>query len=272
LARLPKQEEYYKIRNSWQQQFKTATFLRQNLYNKDTHTLYRRYRNSRAGLPGQLSDYTSLVHGLLELYQTSQEPQWLSWAVELTSRQFELFWNEKQDFFFDSVTDPSIKIRMRAQYDNAEPAGNSVAALNLIRLGQLQNNSQWQKIAHQLIESFSTVINRYPPALPLMLTAWQQSNTKPTQVIIAGKQNTEDTRGLFAIVNKEFDPARLVLLMDGAENQAYLTQKLPFLTNMVPINNKATAYVCAEFTCQLPVTEPAELQKQLNGANAVNRK
>ncbi len=250
----------------------TATFLRKNLYNKDTHTLYRRYRDSRAGLPGQLSDYTSLVHGLLELYQASQDPQWLSWAVDLTSRQFELFWNKKQEFFFDSVTDPSVKIRMRAQYDSAEPAGNSVAALNLIRLGQLQNNSQWQKIARQLIESFSTVINRYPPALPLMLTAWQQSNTKPTQVIIAGKRNAEDTRALFSVVNKQFDPARLVLLMDGAENQDYLTQNLPFLANMVPINNKATAYVCAEFTCKIPVREPAELRKQLNGANAVNRK
>jgi len=241
----------------------TATFLRENLYNKDTHILYRRYRDSKAGLPGQLSDYTFLVYGLLELYQTSQDQQWLSWAVDLTSKQFDLFWNERQNFFFDSVTDPSIKVRMRAQYDNAEPAGNSVAALNLIRLGQLQNNSQWQKIARQLIESFSTVINRYPPALPLMLTAWQQSNTKPTQVIIAGRRNAEDTKALFATVNKEFDPARLVLLMDGAENQAYLAQKLPFLINMVPINNKATAYVCAEFTCKMPVTEPAELQKQL---------
>lgn len=242
---------------------KTANFIKTDLYDKESRTLYRRYRNEKAGLAGQLDDYSYLVHGLLILYETSQKPEWLRWAVDLTEKQIELFWNDKENFFFDSVADPSVIIRMRDKHDGAEPAGNSIAAHNLLRLGQLQNNPEYQKMARQLIESFSEVINKYPPSLPLMLTAWQQLNTKPTQVVIAGERGAEDTARLLHIIDKNFDPSRLVLLADGAENQKYLAQRLPFLETATPINGKATAYVCRDFICKMPVNDPLALAQQL---------
>jgi uncharacterized protein YyaL (SSP411 family) len=241
----------------------TATFIKKNLYSNTNNTLLRRYRKGEAGLAGQLSDYTFLVDGLLDLYQASQDPQWLSWSIALTEKQIELFWNEKGGFFFDSVADPSVKIRMRGKYDGAEPAGNSVAVHNLLRLGQLQNNPQWQQMARRLVESFSEVINNYPPALPLMLTAWLQIDTKPSQVVIAGTRGAEDTEALLGIVESTFSKPRLLLLADGAENQRYLAQNLPFFANIVPLQGKATAYVCADFTCKIPVTDPVALQQQL---------
>jgi len=243
----------------------TATFIKDHLYDNTKKNLLRRYRNKESGLAGQLSDYTYLVDGLLDLYQASQAPRWLSWAVELTERQLELFWNTKGNFFFDSVADPSVRIRMRGAYDGAEPAGNSVAAHNLLRLGQLQNNSEWQRMARRLVESFSKEINRYPPALPYMLTAWQNINTKPSQVIIAGERGAEDTKALLRIVDNNFSGPRLVLLADGSENQNYLAKRLPFLETVVPLEGKATAYVCSDFTCKMPVTDPKELQLQLEG-------
>ncbi len=106
----------------------TATFVKESLYDDTNNTLLRRYRKEEAGLAGQLSDYTYLVAGLLELYRASHDPQWLSWSADLTKRQIALFWNEKGGFFFDSVADPSVKIRMRASYDGAKPTANSVAA------------------------------------------------------------------------------------------------------------------------------------------------
>ncbi|MCP4341387.1 MAG: thioredoxin domain-containing protein [Desulfobulbaceae bacterium] len=241
----------------------TANFIKKNLYNSTNNTLLRRYRKEKAGLAGQLSDYTFLVDGLLDLYQASQDPQWLSWSIALTEKQIELFWNEQGGFFYDSVADPSVKIRMRDKYDGAEPAGNSVSAHNLLRLGQLQNNDQWQQMARRLMESFSEVINNYPPALPLMLTAWLQIETKPSQVVIAGTRGAEDTEALLRIVESTFSKPRLLLLADGAENQSYLAQNLPFLENVVPLEGKATAYVCEDFTCKMPVTDPVALQQQL---------
>ena len=241
----------------------TATFIKDHLYDSAQKNLLRRYRNKESGLAGQLSDYTYLVDGLLDLYQASQEPRWLRWAVDLTERQLELFWNKKGNFFFDSVADPSVRIRMRGAYDGAEPAGNSVAAQNLLRLGQLQNNSEWQRMARRLVESFSKEINRYPVALPHMLTAWQNINTKPSQIIIAGKRGAEDTETLLRIVDSNFSGPRLVLLAEGGENQHYLAKRLPFMETAVPLEGRATAYVCSDFTCKMPVTDPKALQLEL---------
>ncbi len=241
----------------------TANFLRKHLCNSSDNTLLRRYRREQAGLAGQLTDYTYLVAGLLDLYQASHDPQWLSWSVGITERQIELFWNEKGGFFYDSVADHTVRIRMRDKYDGAEPAGNSVAAQNLLHLALLQNNAQWKQMARRLMESFSGVINRYPPALPLMLTAWQLLDTTPSQVVIAGKRGAEDTEALLQIVESTFNRPRLLLLADGGENQAYLATKLPFLENLAPLEGKATAYVCSDFICKMPVTTPEALLLQL---------
>jgi len=241
-----------------------ATFVQVNLYDEADHSLQRRYRNQEAGMAGQLDDYTFLVDGLLDLYQASQDPRWLMWSIALTEHQIEQFWNETGGFFFDSVADSSVRVRMRDKYDGAEPAGNSVAAHNLLRLAILHDKPVWQQMARRLMESFGEVINRYPPALPLMLTAWQQTDSKPLQVVIAGERGAEDTETLLQIVAGSFDPTRLLLLADGAENQAYLAITLPFLETVGRINGKATAYVCANFTCQMPVTEPSALQQQLD--------
>ncbi|MGB3212967.1 MAG: thioredoxin domain-containing protein [Desulforhopalus sp.] len=248
----------------------TAMFIKNHLYDHTNNNLLRRYRKQEAGLAGQLTDYTYLVAGLLDLYQASHDPIWLSWSMNLTSRQIELFWSDAGNFFYDSVADSSIKVRMRGSYDGAEPAGNSVAAHNLLRLGELHNKPQWQEMARNLIESFSEVINHYPPALPLMLTAWQKIDTKPSQVIIAGKRGAADTEALFRIVETTFSGSRLVLLADGAENQAYLAKRLPFMESAAPLNGKATAYVCSDFTCKMPVTDPLALKLQLEEQTTIN--
>lgn len=247
----------------------TANFIEEHLYNSSKQTLMRRYRNREAGLPGQLSDYAYLVDGLLDLYQASHNPRWLRWAVDLTEKQIEIFWNKTGHFFFDSVADPSVRVRLRNGYDGAEPAGNSVAAHNLIRLSQLQNNPEWQLMARRLIESFGEDINRYPPAVPHMLTAWRQINAKPSQVIVAGKRGRDDTEVLLQIVENTFSSSRLILLADGGKNQSYLAQKLPFIDAIVALDGKATAYVCSNFSCKQPTADPKTLELQLKGQKIV---
>jgi len=246
---------------------RTATFIENTLYNPATRTLLRRYRKQQAGLTGQLDDHSYLVSGLLELYQASHDPKWLRWSMELTRRQIELFWNDTAGFFFDSAEDPSIKIRMRDRYDGAEPAGNSVAAHNLLRLGQLYNKPEWLQMARRLIGSFSETINQYPPSLPLMLAAWLHIDSKASQIVIAGKRDAEDTKAMLQIAYTYFSPNRLILLADGGENQLFLAGNLPFMESVNPIGGKATAYVCSDFTCKMPVTDPTDLELQLDEKN-----
>ena len=243
---------------------RTAEFIKAYLYDEDARTLMRRYRNSTAGLAGQLDDYTFLVAGLLELYQASHDPRWLEWAKELTESQMTLFWNEEDSFFYDSVDDPTLKVRMREAHDGAEPSGNSVAAHNLLRLSQFYNNSEWLDKSAHLIESFADSINRYPTASPLMLTAWNHLNTTSSQVVIAGSPGSEDTEQLLAVVRHHYDPARLVMLADGGSNQEFLGRHQEFLQSVAPIEGKAAAYVCKNFVCKLPVTDPEELEQQLS--------
>jgi uncharacterized protein YyaL (SSP411 family) len=245
---------------------RTASFIREHLYDDENRTLMRRYRNGTAGLAGQLDDYAFLVAGLLELYQASLDSRWLEWSKELTETQMALFWNEEDFFFYDSVEDPTIKVRMREGHDGAEPSGNSVAAHNLLRLSQFYNNSEWRERAGSLIESFADSINRYPTASPLMLTAWNHLKTTSCQVVIAGTPGSGDTEKLLATVHRHYDPARLVMLADGGKNQEFLGSRQEFLQSVAPIEGKAAAYVCRNFVCKLPVTEPEDLQQQLAGS------
>ncbi len=240
-----------------------ASFIRNTLYDPAEKTLQRRYRQGESGLAGQLDDYAFLVAGLLELYEVVQEPQWLQWAVDLTSSQNRLFWDKKGGGFFDSLADPSIVVRMKGDYDGAEPAANSIAAANLVRLGRLTGNNEWLQLAEKTVNSFSAQLNSYPQALVRLLDVRQSLQEKPRQVVIAGKPGAKDTEKMMAVVFSSYDPDRLLLLADGGDNQQLLAGFLPFIRTVAMEENKATAYVCKDFTCQLPITDPALLAKEL---------
>jgi len=242
---------------------KAAEFIKTELYSVKDFNLIRIYRQGRSGLPGQLDDYAYLIKGIIELYQATQNPEWLAWAVELTEKQIELFWDVKNGGFFDSVSDESVPVRMKGQYDGAEPAGNSIAASNLFILGSLTGNVQWQNIARETVESFGTMLNRYPEVLPQMLCAFDQISGKSEQVVIAGVPGREDTLAMQKTVHAFFSPDRIVLLADGGDNQRYLAEKLSFLETVEMIDGKATAYICQNYTCQLPVNDIKRLRLQL---------
>jgi len=242
---------------------KAALFIRTELYDQASGQLKRRYRDGEAGLSGQLDDYAFLVAGLFELYQVVQEPELLAWALELTGTSIELFWDAQAGGFFDSVPDAKVPVRMKGDYDGAEPAANSIAAMNLLRLGQLTSNSDWLQKAEKTLDAFSSQINTYPPALLQMLCVFEQLGDKPEQVVIAGRRGQADTRVMQAAVQKHFNPARVVLLADGAANQKFLAKKLPFMETVAMQDGVATAYVCKDFTCQLPVISVEALEDQL---------
>jgi uncharacterized protein YyaL (SSP411 family) len=248
---------------------RAASFIRERLYDPKTKKLQRRYRQEDSGLGGQLDDYAFVTAGLLELYQVVQEPEWLQWAMDLTDSQLELFWDKKEGGFFDSLQDSSVVVRMKGDYDGAEPAANSIAAENLVRLGRLTDKSDWLELAEKTINSFSPQINNYPQALVLMLSVRQELAAKPRQVVIAGRRGAGDTRAMTAEVFRSYDPGRMLLLADGAENQQFLGRFLPFIRTAAMQDNKATAYVCEDFTCQLPVTTVEELRKALAGKQEV---
>jgi hypothetical protein len=250
---------------------RAASFLRANLYDEGQQALKRRFRAGESGLAGQLDDYAALVAGLLELYQAGQNPEWLRWAIKLTETQIRLFHDREHDGFFDGAGDATLPVRMKGGYDGAEPAGNSLAAMNLHLLGTLTANEKWLEMSRATVAAFASVLNEQPLALPQMLCAWLQTQAKPRQVVIAGPPGREDTGSLLATAFSLYDPGRIVLLAESGVNQEFLAASLPFLNQMGMTDGKATAYVCQDFTCRMPVHDPESLQRHLtDGAKPAN--
>ena len=244
---------------------RAAGFVREKLYDAKARTLQRSYRGGPADVAGFAEDYAFYIQGLLDLYETSFDIQWLQLAEQLQATQDRLFWDEKNGGYFTSTgDDPSILLRMKEDNDSAEPAASSIAARNLLRLGQIRDAKGLRGRGQKTIEAFSTALNHFPSAMPQMLVALDFSLTKPKQIIIAGETGAADTRDLLNEVRRHYLPNTIVLLADGSAGQKYLAEKLEEVKAMKPIDGKAAAYVCENFTCKAPVTTVEELRKLLS--------
>jgi uncharacterized protein YyaL (SSP411 family) len=237
-----------------------ARFIMTNVHDSSTHQLYRRYRDGESKFEGGLQDYSFLCQGLLDLYEASFDIHWLEQAIDLTQRQITLFWDSANGGFFDaSGTDSTLLIRTKEDYDGAEPTGNSIAALNLFRLSHITDTKEWHAMAEKTIEVFGARLNQFPEGLPQMLVAYAWNRSTPKEIIIAGQKDTPATNALLQEIHSRFIPEKLMLLADGAEGQRALEKFLPFIKDIKRLNGTATAYVCENYACQLPVSAPKDL-------------
>ncbi|HIJ89963.1 MAG TPA: thioredoxin domain-containing protein [Deltaproteobacteria bacterium] len=242
---------------------RAAIFIRAKLYDLDSGTLFRRYRDQEAGLAGQLDDYAFLVNGLLDLYEAGFDLAWLQLAIALTEKQIALFADEVQGGFFEtSGSDHSVLVRLKADYDGAEPTGNSVSALNLLRLARITGNDEWLRRAETTIEAFAGRLNDYPSILPQMLVAHDFRLSTSRQFVVVGKLGRPDTEIMLAMIRKRFLPGKVVLLADGGKDH-FLKQHQPVLAELPVQENKTTVYLCENFNCHLPINDLAELATRL---------
>jgi uncharacterized protein len=242
-----------------------ATFVKSRLFDAATGRLQRRYRAGEAAIDGFVDDYAFLVQGLLDLYEASFDVTWLSWAMQLQSQQDDLFWDPQQGGYFStSGRDASILLRMRDAYDGAEPSPNSVAALNLLRISQMTDRQEWKNKAETIFRVFARRLEASPEAVPQLAVALDFSLSKPKQIIIAGNPQAADTRALLRLVHERFIPNKILLLADGGQAQKQLAQWLPFLQGVVPLKGQATAYICENYVCKLPTSDPQEVARLLS--------
>jgi hypothetical protein len=241
-----------------------AGFVISHTYNPWARTLLRRFRDGDARHAGNLDDYVFLMNGLVDLYEATGEIGWLRAALRMTDDVLEGFWDNDRGGFFDtSAKDPSLLVRIKEQYDGAEPAGNSMAAMVLFRLAEMTGNHEWRRKAEHLLDTFSPALEKQPVAMPYMVSALDFSLQKPMQVVIAGENGREDVRRLVQELGSRFLPNKVVLYADGGAGQRELAEMQPFMKDMGPIQGKAAAYVCRDFVCKLPTTNPAEFSHLL---------
>jgi hypothetical protein len=238
---------------------RAAEFVARELYDETREVLYRSWRGGRLASEGFAEDYACFVQGLLDLYEATFDLRWLRWAERLQATMDRLFWDEAEGGYFSSAAGArDIVVRLKEVYDGAEPAPSSVAAMNLFRLGALigdqsaQGNYRRRGVA--TVAALRAQWTGSPQGLPQLLCALELAFLPPRHVVLAGDPAAEDFRALAAVVHEKFGPRRTLV-------RAYAT--LPWTAPMEPLAGRAAAYVCEDYTCQLPVVEPAELRRVL---------
>ena len=230
-----------------------ATFVRRELYDEKAKILYRSYREGRSAITGFADDYAFMIQGLLDLYEATLDSEWLRFAIELQETQDRLFWDENGGGYFSaSANDKSLVLRMKDENDGAEPSSSSIAALNLLRLGEMTDREDLRTKGEETIRAFSAVLSRFPTAMPQMLVALDFQMSAKQQIVIAGKRTTQIRERCSRKCIGHFLPHKVVILADQGDG---FRNQMPF-AQMKPVNGKAAAYVCQNFACQAPVTDP----------------
>jgi uncharacterized protein YyaL (SSP411 family) len=234
---------------------KAADFILSEMYDADRGILCRRYRDGETGVDGFLDDYSFLAVALIDLYEATFEWGYLERATTLAAKMIELFEDtDRGGFFSTAAGDENLVLRMKDDYDGAEPAGNSMAVWGLLRLAHLTGKTEFRESAERAIEHFSQVLRSAPIGSPQLLLAFDFARSSPKQVILAGEKDDPRVGELAREFRSRFLPYRVVLLADAATRDR-LAASLPVLREMAPIDGQATAYVCENFTCQLPATD-----------------
>jgi uncharacterized protein YyaL (SSP411 family) len=260
---------------------RAADFLQRELHDEATGTLYRSWREGRGDIAGFAEDYAYLIQGLLDLYEAGGDIRWLQWAEKLQAKMDGTFWDAEHGGYFNSrADDPAVIVRLKEDYDGAEPSPNSVAAMNLVRLDWMLGDGvgrivpdeprqagssgglalPYRERGLRTIGALRGQWSRAPHALPQMLCALEWALAEPRTVVLAGDPAAADFRALAAVLVEQPGSRRVVLAAAGGAGQQWLASRRPDLAGMKPVDGRATAYVCENFTCRAPVNSPAALR------------
>jgi hypothetical protein len=244
---------------------RAASFIRTALWRESERRLLRRYRDGEAAIDAYAEDYAYLIWGLLELFQADGDPAWLEWALTLQAKQDERFWDDAEGGWFSTAgDDPSVLLRLKEDYDGAEPAASSVSTLNTLVIAHLTGDSTALARAERTLGRYGPRIGAAARAVPMMLCALAAWHAGHTQVVIAG--SGDDAQSLFAALAARYLPFSIVVpLHPGARHEA-LVRLLPFVADMSPRDGRAAAYVCRDFACRQPVTTAEDLDRELQPA------
>ncbi|XP_062592799.1 spermatogenesis-associated protein 20-like isoform X2 [Saccostrea cucullata] len=252
------------------QALKTATFLKNNMYNKESNILYRtsyveegKITTGSSPIEGFVDDYSFVIRGLLDLFEVCHDDTWVEWAGQLQEQQNALFWDSQGGAYYsNSGKDVSIVLKLKDDQDGAEPCPNSVAVSNLARLGTLLNKPEYHKKAATILKVFYERLTKIPIALPEMVCGLILVQDTPKQIVLVGDPDSDDLNALMNCVDKHYLPNKVTIICDGKSDQ-FLLGKLEFLKTLTKKDNKATAYVCENYSCELPVTSVPDLERIL---------
>lgn len=237
---------------------RAADFILAKMRGPDGRLLHR-YRDG-PGIQANLDDYSFMIWGLVELYEAVFDAQYLQAALDLTKMMIEHFWDkESEGFYFTPDDGERLLVRHKEIYDGAVPSGNSVATLNLLRLSRLTGNHQFEELADKIGQAFSVQVNRQPSAYAMLMTSLDFGIGPAYEVVVVGGPGAKDTLEMLKALRSRFMPSKVTILVDSGEATPAIFRLAEFTKSLSAIGGSATAYVCANQSCDLPTTDAAKM-------------
>jgi uncharacterized protein YyaL (SSP411 family) len=226
--------------------------------------LYRSFRNGRPEHPAFVEDYAFLVAAMLDLYEADPDTRWLREAIALQEVLDDHYADAKAGGYFTTADDHEKLIaREKPGYDGAEPTGNSVAALNLLRLHELTSREAYREAADRTLAAFDDTLAHSPAALSEMLLALDFRLDTPKEIVLVRPAPEADLAPMLEALTRSFLPNRVLAVVSEGQELDEHAELAPLLKGRVARKGRVTAFVCENRICKLPTTDPEELGRQI---------
>ncbi len=227
-------------------------------------SLLRSYKDGQVSQNGYLDDYAFVIAGLLDLYEATGESRWLKNGVALDATLAEHFEDKEHGGFFMTSDDhESLLARERPGYDGAEPSGNSIEVLNLLRIYELTTDDRYRQRADSALQAFRARLLDAPETLSEMLLAVDFQLDSPKEVVIVVPASRQQAEPLLSKFRSTFLPNRVLSVAVEGADFAIQSLSVPLLQGKAALKGQATAYVCEERVCALPTSDPEVFERQL---------
>jgi uncharacterized protein YyaL (SSP411 family) len=236
---------------------KNLAFIQTRLWDAKSRTLYHRWRDGERDNVQLLEGYAFQLEGVIHLYEATLEPKHLDFAIALAEAMIAKFYDAENGGFWQSAADsPDLILRVKDDYDGAEPSGNSVATLALLKLAAITDHADFQKPADATLRLFGSRLEKTPQAVPYMLHALDFSLEEPRRVVIAGDPRSAQARELIHAAHSVYQPNKVVLGNAGAVEEFART---------LPAKDGPVVYLCTGKACQPPTDDAREIRRLLIG-------
>ncbi len=232
-------------------------FLWKTFWDEKAACLYHRWREQERDAVQLFQGYAYFLSGIIDLYEATIDPQYIKAAATVANAMIQKFFDESHGGFWQSVAKtPDLILRLKEDYDGAEPSGNSVAAISLQKLAAIGGRPDYLKVAEKCLEAFTERMEQLPQALPLMLLALNYYIEPPRRIVINGDRTAEETQSLIRAAHAVYQPNKVVLGVEGIPK--FLMPSLP-----THRDSAAAAYLCTGQSCRGSTNNPATVQQFL---------
>lgn len=227
--------------------------------------LYRSFSGNKARHNAYLDDYAFMIEGFLTLHQATNNLKWITHAIEF-DRVIEKHYADKKNggFFMTSDDHESLLVREKPSYDGAIPSGNSVTAMNLLRLYELTTDNKYLERAEMLFSASSAMLKRNPTSVATMLAAIDFFTNNVKEIALITKGSKEDAKPFLDILRNQYVPNQVWVVAQEGDDIINATKTIPWLRAKKAYGGKTTAYVCSRHICQIPTSDLDKFTQQIN--------